>query len=556
MKRHLSAALLLAFAASSGAGCSSTGPGASSPGGVDLPPTLTITTPDRGSTSDGTTVTVTGHVEDDRDGARVTVNGVDAQLSSNGDFTASVPAPGGILFLETHAIDAGGHDVRDVRAVLAGQLAASDGKRASQLGAKIGAAGFMKIGGAVSALLSAMDWNTMALAQNPILDSSGCNSAKLNITTLGIGGVAVELVPAEGVLKAKVALSNVRVDVDAKFKALCIGGSTDVSLRAARATVTGDLALTVVNGQLTSAMPASAVDFEGFELNVGGIPGAIEDLVQGTVRDKVEKLLATFVKDEVPKLANDQLKDLIARSYSEDLLGHEAKIGVSVNGVSLTPAGLLAIVDTTLHIVGGEGGFFVPESGAIGPATMPGQGLGVALALDTINQLFAGAWAAGALERDLDVATLGPLAGLLAPGAAKLGIEPLLAPALVSSSAGVRLAIGDLMLSVRDASNTELQRIALSVASTLQLGPNAAGKLALTVGMPEVKAQIVKAADDGGLLTSELLEGAVNGAWGLVGGMADDALAKLPLPQIAGVQLGAPTISGINGFLVADIPLN
>ena len=36
---------------------------------------------------------------------------------------------------------------------------------------------------------------------------------------------------------------------------------------------------------------------------------------------------------------------------------------------------------------------------------------------------------------------------------------------------------------------------------------------------------------------------------------ADDALSKLPMPTIAGVKLGAPTVEAGDGFLLADIPV-
>jgi hypothetical protein len=37
---------------------------------------------------------------------------------------------------------------------------------------------------------------------------------------------------------------------------------------------------------------------------------------------------------------------------------------------------------------------------------------------------------------------------------------------------------------------------------------------------------------------------------------ADEALGKLPMPAFAGIQLGAPSIKGAAGFLIADIAVN
>src|SRR5262249_22629512 len=112
------AAILLVIA-----GCASDG------SGPDTAPTLAISSPDRGTSADGGTVTVSGTVKDDRPGVRVTVNGMEQTVGTDGTFTATVQVDPGIGIVETHAIDKGGHDVRDVRAVLAGTIGTSDGTK-------------------------------------------------------------------------------------------------------------------------------------------------------------------------------------------------------------------------------------------------------------------------------------------------------------------------------------------------------------------------------------------------------------------------------------------
>jgi hypothetical protein len=43
--------------------------------------------------------------------------------------------------------------------------------------------------------------------------------------------------------------------------------------------------------------------------------------------------------------------------------------------------------------------------------------------------------------------------------------------------------------------------------------------------------------------------------WGVLGVKADDALSKLPMPSLAGIQLGAPSIEAGDGFVLADVPV-
>src|SRR5262245_60073584 len=122
MMRILAASLLLTIA------CSSEG--------TDTPPTLEVTSPARGTLADAASVTVTGRALDKDGPVKVTVAGVEVTPAKDGTFTADVPLAPGIDLIETHAIDSAGNDVRDVRAVLAGSLAPSDGTQAGQVGAR------------------------------------------------------------------------------------------------------------------------------------------------------------------------------------------------------------------------------------------------------------------------------------------------------------------------------------------------------------------------------------------------------------------------------------
>src|SRR5689334_16623640 len=112
MMRVLAAALLLTVVA-----CSSDAP--------DKPPVLEVQSPARGTLADSDTITVTGHVTDDHAGVKVTVAGTEVPVGADGSFTATVTAVPGVDIIETHAIDSGNNDVRDVRSVLAGTLAPS-----------------------------------------------------------------------------------------------------------------------------------------------------------------------------------------------------------------------------------------------------------------------------------------------------------------------------------------------------------------------------------------------------------------------------------------------
>jgi hypothetical protein len=226
--------------------------------------------------------------------------------------------------------------------------------------------------------------------------------------------------------------------------------------------------------------------------------------------------------------------------------------------IDLSPEGLFVAVDTKVKVTGGEGGMYVASPSPMTAALMPTTGIGAAIANDTINQLFSGLWAAGAIDQTVGLdGQLAVLAALLDDDAASLAISASLPPTVFGDGAALGLAIGDLMISVKDSGGNEIQKIALSIKTSLQASPTQTGAVTLTVGQPTLFAQVITQNLDvvDRPMTDEQFEGIINGAWGLVGGQADAALAGLTMPSIGGVTLGAPTLQGNAGYLVADIPV-
>jgi hypothetical protein len=225
--------------------------------------------------------------------------------------------------------------------------------------------------------------------------------------------------------------------------------------------------------------------------------------------------------------------------------------------VNLSADGLFFAVDTKVAVTGGEGGMYVSSPSPMSASLMQSTGVGVAIADDLVNQLFSGLWAAGAIDQTVDIkGQLAVLGALLDDDAASLGISLALPPTVTGDGTDLALTIGDLMLSVKDASGGEIQKIALSVKTTLSAGPTPSGAMTLTIGQPTLYAQIIAQSDVVDRpLTSEQFEGIVGGAWGLIGGQADSALSSLSLPSVGGMQLGTPSLEGRAGYVFADIPL-
>lgn len=524
--------------------------------GADQPaaPTLEITSPARGTTATAGPLTVTGTATN---APSVTVNGTQVTPAADGTFTASIEVAPGISIIESHAIN-GSIDLEDVRAVLAGDTVATDGTQKSPLGAHASLAALRSIGGTMATAAKAIDYTAAAQAMNPIYNNTGCLGATIEITSIDLSNITVGLAPAATSLGTEVTIDNVVVKLHASYKVACIGGSTTITVKTSAAHLHGALGVAVANKAIKTSVGAVTVSLDNFSMDVGGVPGAIENLFNGIVRGKVESALTTMIHDKVPMLADSALAGLVAKPITASILGEVTTITAVPTKASVTASGLTVSVDTSVKVAGGEGGMALALPMPMNEDLLAqSTGIGLALAADSVNQLFAGLWAADAFDKTVPISALGPLSSILDPSVTNLALKMSLPPTVTTDDAGLELAIGDLIVTATDGAGTPVQTFALSVKTTLKAGPSQAGKLLLTVGTPEVHAQIVSQADTVARpLTDAALQSIVTSVWGVVGDAADSALGNLPMPAFAGIQLGAPAIKGSAGYLIADIALD
>ncbi len=549
MMRAVSAFLFLGLTA---AACSSAGGDTESDG---VPPTLEITSPERGTFSEQESVVVTGRVTGDK--VKVTVNGQSIVPGSDGAFSAAVTVGKGLGFLETHAIDADGDDVRDVRAVLAGPVSATDGSIAAPMAAKADAAALMKVGAAIGNTAEGIDFNAAVAAMNPVFHDDGCLGAKVDVTDVELADIGVALVPQAGALQTAVVIRDVVVTSNVRYKVACIGGSSTVTVRATAAKINGALGVKIQGGAVKTALPNATVVLEGFSVDASGIPGVIEDLVEGRIRDAIANAITDVIQNQVPGLADDALAGLVGQPLNANLLGRSTQISLEPTTLELSAGGLYFAVDTKVSVAGGEGGMFVSTPIDFSPALVPqGAGLNLALADDLANQLFSGMWASGALDLSLPITAVGPAAAFLDYTISTLDVKFSLPPMITTAGSELAFGLGDVIITGRDDAGNAVQTLALSASSTVVAAPDASGAMALELGTPTIKAQVLTQLDSvQSPLTGESLEGIITGAWSLITPMANDALRSLPLPSIAGLSFGTPSLAGHNGFVLAAIPL-
>lgn len=510
-------------------------------------PTLEIEAPARGTFVEDGAVIVRGRVRDEGP-VRITINGAQAVVGSDGAFTATVQLPRGLAILETHAIDADQHDVRDVRAVLAGPFAPSDGSIAAPIGARLGRTGVTAIGKALGASAKAIDFKQAARALNPIYEDPGCLGARVDIADVTVGAIEVGLVPTTNALELAVRVDNLEVKLDVHYRAACIGGSTSMSVRT-RARLTSELRVSAGSGRIRTAFPSPDVTLEDFQVQLAGMPGVVESMLKRVTRPAVEIALAQLISSKLPPLVDAQLSALLTRPPLPQVLGREVEVVVTPSWLELAPAGIAMVADVKLAVRGGAAGRYATTRSIV---PVPAGDAAVWVSASSVNQLFAGLWAAKAFDRTLPRDQLGPLAMLLDERISSLELAIALPPTIHADQA-LELVIGDLLITARDAGGAEVQRFAVSLRSGLAIKP---GVIALGGTEPQVFAQLLT---QHGPLAKPLdpagVEAIVKGAWSLVATGIDDALAQIPIPGAArGAQL--ESLGARDGAIVLQLKVN
>jgi hypothetical protein len=515
-------------------------------------PTLEITSPERGTIANTGQITVAGHA---LHASRVTVNGTDVPAGVDGTFSTTIDVGTGIGIIETHAIS-GSDDVRDVRAVLAGPTAPTDGKLKAPLGAYASLAALKDIGSAMATEAKGIDYTAAVQPLNPVYNNTGCLGAKIDITSVALGAVDVGIAPSGTALATDVTIHDVVVKLHADYKVACIGGSTTITVTSSAAHLHGSLGAGVTSGAIKTSIGSVTVALDAFAIDVGGVPSAIESLFDSTVRGKVESALTGVIHDKVPAIADHALAGLVAKPLKASILNYPTTITATPTAASVSATGLFVTVDTTVVVSGADAMALSRPMPMTAALLADSKGVGLALSADAINQLLAGLWDVGAFDQNLPIASVGALAAILDSHATTLKVTLSLPPTVTTSDAGLELALGDVIVTTRDAQDLQVQQLALSAKTTLKTGPSQTGKLLLTVGTPEIHAQVLAQRDDVERpLGDTEVEGIVTSVWSLVGDSAGQALAKLPLPELAGIHLGAPAVTGKSGYLVADIAL-
>ncbi len=514
------------------------------------PPELVVLSPDRGFISAEQTVTVRGRVRDDISGVEtVKVNDVEATVSIDGSFEATVMLPPGVTLLQTVAIDVAGNKVIDTRAAMTGQLAPIDQPVREAMAAYLSDETFALMATITANIVNDMDLGLLAQAANPVFKNGGCLGATIDIDTINKSAVEFSLVPVGGGLAATFSLIDLDVDMDADFKVACIGGSSGLYLNADKFTLTGMLSIKIENGEMVIDMVNTSGTFEGFSLDVGVIPSSVVEFFVNDIDDKIAETIAEQVDVLVPQMAGEFLDKLTGDAFELEVSDKTLSVSVTPTIAEFSPMGGTIALDSDIRIKDafGPGYIFTPSPmPTISALQGAGQAFRFAMADDAINQILASMHASGMLELGFDVGGTGGKGFV-----DRIDVHMLLPPVFRADLEGgsVEIVVGDMLV---DFIKNDLVITRAAISGRLQLHVAIMeGRLALQTSAPELWVDLV---DDGVSGTNPLSHPEVEALASIgiarMASILDGILAGLPIPTFAGTSFGDTTFEPSAGYMV------
>jgi hypothetical protein len=543
--RKLILGLSLLSTASIGAfGCSA----ADGPDGP--PPVLKITSPARGTIQSGLDdVEVRGTVTaapDTGNGAglpvaSVEVNGVPAQVATDGSFVARVPIGAGATMLHTVALDTDGNEALDTRTIEAGTLLPIDSTIDDAITAAISRDAFAKIGELAGNLIKATDLGSLVQGMNPVVDSGDgpdCLYGQAFIQDLDMANATIELVPYAGGLQLHATIDGLDVPLTTQYAVACVDGDTDVRITADHVDIVGDLALSVSNGRIDVELMNPDVQLDNLEIDASGLPGTIIDML--SLDSAIQWIIPYAVDMFVGPMLNDAIAGMSVGPLELDILGQHLTMGVSPSAIEMTADGGKLMMDSEFHVRGSElsPGLVFTQNGL--PSMDAGNGFQLAMADDAINQLMNGFWAVGAMNM-----TIPHQAGQFD----HLKLEARLPPMMSASTTDgdMKLVIGDMMVTLIG-SGVEQAKLAFNVEVAMQMDSEGA---VMKLGLEEPVVYIDTTDEIANIsgFTDDDLETIHHTVVGLMMDQMLPLLGAVPLPSFAGIQLEDISIQGKAGYV-------
>jgi len=515
-------------------------------------PSVHITSPARGTfAGDVPMLLVTGTATDDTRVASVEVNGIAATLASDGSWRAIVPVTTGTQLLHAIAKDSEGNVGKESRAVVIGPLQPIATAVPQAITAAISAQTFDAIGRGITGFLKTGDLEALIAPHNPVIDAGAgpdCLYVQASITRMTAGSATgVSLTPTGGGLRLDVELDQVTLGMHLSYAVACLGDSRDIAIAANHIKVTGTLNVGVSRGAFDIKLTDQSVQLTGLNLDLGGVPGDIVDLLH--LDAALPPILGWAAQTFVVPALNNALAGL-NDVKTVNVLGTPVDIHVTPAQIYFDPTGAIVELDTTLRAHGdttSPGYVYVANQA---PSMTTDRGFELAVADEAVNQLLGSFWAAGGMDKafDLDTGSYGAIGQLYD----RVELSAKVPPYVDASAGSLKLTIGDFLATFKNGAAIATQ-VAINAEVALQVVTGGDGALRLDVGTPTTYVDILDENVDGAnALSNAQFEAITSFALARVIAVGSSSVGALPLPAFGGVGVRDVGIAAQTGYLVVE----
>jgi hypothetical protein len=372
-----------------------------------------------------------------------------------------------------------------------------------------------------------------------------CLYAKAWITSVTFGDADVTLAPQDGGLWLDVELDQANIGMHLEYAAACVDGSRDITIGASHISVSGNMTVGVAGHDFDIHLDNPNVNITGFNVELGGIPGAIVDML--SLDTAMGPILGWATERFVVPMLNNALAGL-NNTKTMDVLGTMVDIDVKPDDIRFSSEGAVVILDTSLRAHGDAGDFVFTDNTV--PAMDLSHGFQMAVADDAANQLFTSLWSAKALDKSIDLqnGSYGDIGKLYD----SVQISAAVPPFVDASGKGLVLTVGDLMATFKNQGSV-VTKVAINAQVALQVVKGDDGALRFDVGEPTTYVDVLDEDVDGAnQLSSSQFEAITSFALSRVIAVGSGSVGAIPLPSVGGVSVNNLTIAEQTGYLVVD----
>jgi hypothetical protein len=515
-------------------------------------PRIHITSPERGTIAgDVDTIEVRGVATDDGAIESVTVNDVNAAVAADGTFTVKVPVSAGTNLLHAIAKDKQGNVGKEARAVVAGPMATLARQIPDAITATLSAQTFDAIGRGAAGFIKSGDVMTTIAPMNPVAhagDEEGpdCLYGQAHITNFKVSDATILLAPQVGGIQLSAQLDNPNIGMHLQWAVACADGTRDITVSATKVLITGTLQVGIVGRNFDIKLANPQVQIQGFNLQLGGIPQDIIDMLH--LNTAMGPILAFAVEKLVVPMMNRSLAGL-NETKTIDVLGTQIDIDVKPSQIRFTREGGMVLLNTSMRAKSDKGSFvYVPNTI---PTMDMSQGFQLAMADDAANQLLTSMWSAKGMDTTLDLKAAGSY-GTIGTLYDSVQLETKVPPFVDASGDKLVLTVGDMLASFK-LGNTVTTAVAINAKVELAVVKGADGALRFDIGTPTVYVDILDEGIEGAnQLSNSEFEAIVSFALSRIVAVGSGSVGAIPLPAIGGVAVTTLSAESQHGYLVVN----